>query len=136
MRTATQEDDELALLKHTIMHGWPITIGEVPSEIQPYWTFREELSIEDGIVLEGTWIVVPCKKLQPTCQLIHEGHLGLGKCKLGSKDTVNWPGLTNQLEKVILNCELFEIFPFKMQAETKYISWIRYTSAFLDQACH
>ena len=26
MRTAIQEDDELALLKHTTMHGWPHTI--------------------------------------------------------------------------------------------------------------
>ena len=82
MRIATQEDDELALLKHTITHGWPSTIREVPSEIQPYWTFREELTIEDGIVLKGTQIVVPHKKHQATLQLIHEGHLGLGKCKL------------------------------------------------------
>ena len=34
MRIATQEVDELALLKHTINHGWPSTIREVPSEIQ------------------------------------------------------------------------------------------------------
>ena len=106
IRIVTQEDDELALLKHTIMHGWPSTIREVPSEIQPYWTFREELTIEDGIVLKGTWIVVPYKKYQTTLQLIHEGHLGLVKYKLRAKDTVYWPGLKNQLEKLILNCEL------------------------------
>ena len=45
-----QEDDELALLKHTITHGWPSTIWEVPSEIQAYWTFRKDLTVEDGIV--------------------------------------------------------------------------------------
>ena len=33
MRNATQEDDELGLLKHTITHGWLSTIREVPSEI-------------------------------------------------------------------------------------------------------
>ena len=54
MRIATQEDDELALLKHTIIHGWPSTIREVPSKVQPYWTFREELTMEDGIILKGT----------------------------------------------------------------------------------
>ena len=48
IRIATQEDDELALLKHTITSGWPSTIREVPSEIQPYWTFMEELTMEDG----------------------------------------------------------------------------------------
>ena len=106
MRIATQNDDELALLKHTIMHGWPSTIREVPSEIQPYWTFREELTIEYGIVSKGTQKVVPHKKHQATFQFIHEGHLGLGKCKIRAKDTVYWPGLNDQLEKLILNCEL------------------------------
>ena len=53
IRVAMQEDDQLALLKHTITHGWPSTIREVPSKIQPYWTFREELTVEDGIVLKG-----------------------------------------------------------------------------------
>ena len=32
----TQEDDELALLKHTITQGWPSTIKEVPNVLQPY----------------------------------------------------------------------------------------------------
>ena len=106
MRIGTQEDDEPALLKHTITHGYPSTIREVPSKIQPYWTFREELTVEDGIILKGTWIVVPHKKHQPTLQLIHNGHLGLGKCKLRAKDTVYLPGLNDQLEKLVLNCEL------------------------------
>ena len=30
------------------------TIKELPSKIQPYWTFREELTIEDGLILKGT----------------------------------------------------------------------------------
>ena len=32
MRIAIQEDDQLALLKHTIRHGWPSAITEVPSK--------------------------------------------------------------------------------------------------------
>ena len=36
IRIATQDDEELALLRHTIMYGWPSTIRDVPSEIQPY----------------------------------------------------------------------------------------------------
>ena len=87
-RIAKQEDDELVLLKHTFTHGWPSTIREVPSKIQPYLTFRKEWTIEDGIVLKTTQIVVPHKKCEATLKLIHEGHLGLGNCKLRAKDTV------------------------------------------------
>ena len=106
LRIATQEDDELSLLKHTITNGWPSTIREVPSKIQPYWTFREELTVEGGIVLKGMHIVIPHKKCQAMLNLIHEGHLGLNKCKLRAKDTVYWPALNEQLEKLVLNCEL------------------------------
>ena len=79
---ATQEDDELELLKHTITHGWPNTTKEVPNELQAYWTFQEELTIEDGLVLKGTRIVIPKNKCNQILKMIHEGHLGLGKCKL------------------------------------------------------
>ena len=37
---------------------------------------------------------------------LHEGHLGLNKCKLRAKETVYWPGLNNELENLVLNCEL------------------------------
>ena len=106
IRIATQEDDELALLKHTNTQGLPSTIKEVSSVSQSYWTFREELMIEDGIILKGTKIVIPAKKHEAVLKLIHEGHIGLNKCKLHAKETVYWPGLNDQLEKKVLNCEL------------------------------
>ena len=88
IRVATQEDEQFVLLKHTITHGWPITIREVPSEIQPFWTFWKELTGEDGIVLKGTYIDIPNKNGQSILYLIYEGHLGLAKCKLKAIDTV------------------------------------------------
>ena len=107
IRIATGDDDELTLLKHTATQGWPSTIKEVPGVLQPYWTFREELMIEDGIILKGTQIVVQTKKHEAVLKLIHEGHLGLNIHKLRAKETVYWPGLNDQLEKLIPNCELY-----------------------------
>ena len=99
LRLATQEDDELVLLKHAITEGWPSTIKEVPNVLQPYWTFHEELTVEYSLVLKVTRIVIPNKKHEAVLKLIHEGHLGLSKSKLCAKDTVYWPGLNDQLEK-------------------------------------
>ena len=83
-----QADDELALLKHTIMQGWPKSIKQVPPELQPFWIFREELTVEDGLTLKGTGIVIPTKQYKAVLKLLHEGHLGLNKYKLGAKKTV------------------------------------------------
>ena len=106
LQEATQADDELALLKYTIMSGWPTMIKEIPQVLQPYWTFREELTIEDGLILKGTRIVIPNKKHEAILNQIHDSHLGLNKRKLHAKQTVYWPGLNDQLEKLVLNCQL------------------------------
>ena len=107
IREATQADDTLAILKYTMQQGWPSSIKEVPSEIQPFWTFCEELTIEDGLVLKGTRIVIPSKKQDDTLKRIHKGHLGLTKyMQAASKESVYRPGLNEQLEQLILNCQL------------------------------
>ena len=106
IRLATQADDNLAILKHIIQQGWPKTVKEVPQEIQKYWTFHEELMIEDGLILKGTQIMIPDKMREDILKQIHEGHLGFNKCQLRAKETVYWPGLNDQLENLILNCQL------------------------------
>ena len=70
------------------------------------------LQLKDGTVLKGTHIFIPSKKCQAILYLIHEGHLDLAKYKLRAKDTVYWPSLNEDLEKLILNCELCFKYPY------------------------
>ena len=79
LQQATQADDELALLKHTFMTGWPSTIKEILQVLQPYWTFHEELSIEDGLILKGTRIVVPNKHWETILHQIHDSIISMDK---------------------------------------------------------
>ena len=106
IRLATQANDNLAILKHIIQQGWPKTVKEVPQEIQKYWTFHEELTVEDGLILKGTRIVIPHEKREQILKQIHERHLGLNKYQMHAKETVYWPGLNDQLQQLILNCQL------------------------------
>ena len=60
VRDATSADATMALLRETIANGWPETRSECPETLPPYWTFRDELGVEDGVVLlKGTRIVIP-----------------------------------------------------------------------------
>ena len=106
IQQAIQADDELVLLKYTIKMGWPNNIKEIPQALHPYWTFCKELTIEDGLILKGNWIVIPNKKCETILKQIHYSHLGLTKCKLHAKLVVYWPGLNDQLEQLVLNCQL------------------------------
>ena len=106
IQIATQADDKLGIIKHIIQQGWPKTIKEVLIKVQKYWTFHEELMIEDGLILKGMRIIIPDKKREEILKLIHEGHLGLNKCKMRAKETVYWLGINEQLEQLVLNCQL------------------------------
>ena len=106
IRQATLTDDKLALIKHAIMTRWPANIREIPQILHPYWTFHEELTIDDGLILKGTCIIIPTIKQEAILRQIHDSHLGLTKCKLHAKQAVYWPGLNEQLEQLIPNCQL------------------------------
>ena len=106
IRQATQDDDTMALLKHTITYGWPQTVQELPKELQAYWTFREEMTVENGLILKATRIAIPPSMRESTLQQLHEGHLGFTKCYHRAKQTVYWPNLRKELEDLVLNCQL------------------------------
>ena len=99
------QDDTLALLKHTIQAGCPEKIQQVPPEIQAYWTFRDELTIEDGLVLKNARIIIPTSERNNLLRQIHCGHLGTIKCQLHAKETIYWPGITKDIEDMVQNCE-------------------------------
>ena len=59
VQQATEADGEMVLLKMVIQTGWPDTKEEVPLSVQGYFHFRDELSVQDGLVLKGERLVVP-----------------------------------------------------------------------------
>ena len=106
LQQSTVKDDTLALLKHTVQHGWPQTITELPPELHAYWTFREEISIEDGILLKGEQIIIPAVDQPDILQQLHHGHLGLQKCLHHARVSVYWPNLMEQLKELVTNCRV------------------------------
>ena len=48
------------------MQGWPKSIKQVPPVLHPFWTFREELTVEDGLILKGTRIIFQTNNTKPS----------------------------------------------------------------------
>ena len=102
--TETAQDEELALLKHIVQTGWPQDIHDLPKDIQPYWTFNEEMTIEDGLLLKGTHIIVPQTLHKEMIQFLHTGHLRLEKYLNRAKQSMYWPSLNEELKDLVTNC--------------------------------
>ena len=55
---ATRADPVLSKVVHYLKSGWPMRL---PDLVKPYFSRRDELSIEEGCVLWGIRVIVPKK---------------------------------------------------------------------------
>ena len=53
IREATQADDELCALRAVIVDGWPDSQRHLAAPLRPYWSCRDELAVEDGLIMKG-----------------------------------------------------------------------------------
>ena len=59
VRNATATDATLARLGESILKGWPDHRADTDVELLPYYNYRDELTIHDGIIYRGERIVIP-----------------------------------------------------------------------------
>ena len=104
LQKETVQDPTLNHLRETIINGWPDTVKGLPLDIRPYWNIRDEMSVENGMILKGHRIVIP-RSVQPEIlKQLHVGHLGQEKTKLRAKDTVFWPNINKDIEHAVQKC--------------------------------
>ena len=106
IRAETAKDPELSALKEVVYNGWPTTLRELPSLIRPYWTFREELSIEDSLIFKGHRIVVPQALQGEILSKLHTSHQGIEKTKLRARSSVFWRNLKIDIEEMTKPCTI------------------------------
>ena len=82
LKQETMMDPVLNKLSEIIVMGWPETIKELPLEVRQYWSFRDELSVIDGIIMKGKSIVIPQKMQKDILKQLHTAHLGVDKTTL------------------------------------------------------
>jgi len=111
----TAKDQTLQLLSHQVVQGWPDSIKKVDSVVKPYWSMRDDISVEDRILLLGSRVMVP--ESGNILQQIHEGHLGIEKCKLRAKSCVYWPNIYREIETLIDSCTVCQKYQTSQQKE-------------------
>ena len=97
--------------------GWPQKREECPRSLHDYWNFREELTIEDGLVLKGDRILIPPTLSPEVLNIIHQGHLGQEKCLLRARTSVFWPGITKEIINQVNQCDPCQKYQRKAEKE-------------------
>ncbi|KXJ12138.1 Uncharacterized protein K02A2.6 [Exaiptasia diaphana] len=104
IRDATNKDETLCHLKDLVYNGWPELFKDCPTDLKDYWNYREDLSVENGLVLKGHRLIIPEKLRATMLQLVHQGHMGVEKCLLRAKDCMFWPGISKDIKELTSSC--------------------------------
>ena len=119
----TAKDNTLQLLIQRISDGFPASSVRCPELIRPFYNFREELSICDGLILKGQHrIVIPETLRTQALQILHnKAHLGLNKTLECTRMCMYWPGITDSIKKSISACKVCLMHSDRNQREP-YVS--------------
>ena len=98
---------DMQTLQNTIVQGWPETRSACEQSVLEYWNHHDELSVEDGLIFRGQKIVIPISLRAEMLKQVHTGHLGVTKILERAKDSIFWPGMTNDIQDLyVLECEV------------------------------
>ncbi len=106
MQEETKKDKELNLLLQQIMNGWPTNPKDLSKTIRQYWSIRDNLSTEDGLILKGSAILIPKSMRDLILDKIHTGHQGQEKCQLLARDNVFWCGISKDIINMVQSCNV------------------------------
>ena len=106
IRLGTDRDPVLSHVRNLLLKGWRETLDP---ELCPYFQRRDELSIQEGVVLCGCQVVVPTIGQQKVLDLLHESHPGVVRMKAIARSAVWWPGVNKDIGEKVRTCQQCQV---------------------------
>ena len=115
----TAKDQAMQLLIDHINNSFPESSMKIPDSIKAYFSFRDELSVCNGIILKGHNRIVIPENLRPQVINIlqNKAHLGLSETLERACMCMYWPGITDAIKDSVSACKPCPTFSSKQQCE-------------------
>ena len=118
---ATDKDNVMMKLKARITTGWPEKLADLEPELKPYFSYRDELTLQDGLIVRGDRIVIPASMRLEVKRKVHAGHMGINSCIRRARDLVFWPGMSKEIQQYVEACETCARYASTQQPETLHL---------------
>lgn len=105
MREGQYNDEVLTKVISYVKDGWPIYLSAVDTMLRPYFDRKALLTINKGLLMLGTRIVIPLAQRVEVLGDLHQGHLGITKCQSRARNCVWWPNMYKAIETMIDQCQ-------------------------------
>ena len=115
----TTKDPAMQQLIQHINNDFPDLSAKCPEAIHPFFSFKDELSVCNDIVLKGhNRIFVPKSLRAQAVNILHnKAHLGLNKTLDRASSCMYWPGITDAIKDSISACKVCLTFSDKQERE-------------------
>ena len=113
----SKDNPALQLLKRTIELGWPERREAVPSEIHAFYSYRDELTVQDEILFRGNRVIVPASMRSEMLKKIHASHIGIEGCLRRAREILYWPGMTSAIRDHVSACGTCNSFRMEQPKE-------------------
>ena len=112
IRKETKADPVLDQLQAIMTAEWPDSMKDLPPVIRSYWPYRDELSVNNGIIMTGSRIIIPETQQKIILDQLHYSHQGVEKRPLQARNAVYWERINADIENMIKYCSICqENFP-------------------------
>lgn len=108
IRSELKSDDTLKTVMQYVQNGWPEEKRRVHGPIAKYWSERGNISLHDGLLLRGRRIIIPPRLRADVLRRLHDGHQGITKTRANAASSVWWPGISQDITRVVQNCAMCE----------------------------
>ena len=105
IRRQQQDDDICRQIRQYVHEGWPEN-GKLKGEIRLYASMSAEITIQRDLLLRGNRLIIPQAMRKDILQRLHDGHLGITKCRERARQSVWWPGLNRHLQDLLYQCRI------------------------------
>ena len=91
---------------------------DIPTPLRPYWSFRDGLSVEESLVMKGGRILIPNTMRNEILNKIRASHQGIEKRILRAQKCVYWPGINEDIKKMVKGCLTWQKYQTEKKKET------------------
>nr|XP_037284945.1 uncharacterized protein K02A2.6-like [Rhipicephalus microplus] len=105
----TSRDSYLKAVLHSLEYGL-----RIEGQLKPFST---ELTQVKGVLLKGCKVVIPNSLRKDTLERIHQGHMGINKCKERARRLVFWPGINADIGAFVQKCAVCNKYAYTQPQE-------------------
>ncbi|UYV79296.1 hypothetical protein LAZ67_17001982 [Cordylochernes scorpioides] len=102
---AQQEDTTLKAVVNYLEQGWPDK-KNMSQALLSYWHVKDELGVQNGLLMRSCRLVIPASMKLEILDKLHAGHFGITKTRLRARETVWWPGISEEIAETVRKCSV------------------------------